>query len=163
MICVAARAARYADGACGQRFCGFTKGSNGRCKFCHTRTRGEDPPHEGWLPPAESACRFFPAWIRIIRMAERDLELCNASVVLLLTTNNQPIRRRRPRRTETPLRGENLAVRRSLSPRPKHCTCGTCNFCEENARWNRIFEEKFADPTYYSRPPVRHPSSLSQM
>lgn len=24
---------------------------------------------------------------------------------------------------------------------------------EQNARWNRIFEEKFADPSYYSNPP----------
>lgn len=34
----------------------------------------------------------------------------------------------------------------------KPCKCGgTCSTCESTARWNRIYEEKFADPTYYDR------------
>jgi hypothetical protein len=33
----------------------------------------------------------------------------------------------------------------------KRCTCGVCNSCLDNARWERIFQEKFADPHYYER------------
>src|SRR5262249_708953 len=36
----------------------------------------------------------------------------------------------------------------------QRCQCGQCPACEENARWERIFNEKFADPDYYSRPAV---------
>jgi hypothetical protein len=32
------------------------------------------------------------------------------------------------------------------------CRCGVCAGCKENERWERIFAEKFADPTYYSVP-----------
>lgn len=39
----------------------------------------------------------------------------------------------------------------SSAPRTNaRCTCGNCAVCSENARWERIFQEKFADPTYYS-------------
>ncbi len=31
------------------------------------------------------------------------------------------------------------------------CQCGRCAECRENARWERIFAEKFADPDYYTR------------
>jgi hypothetical protein len=47
-------------------------------------------------------------------------------------------------------------VRRRL-----HRECGVCKWCQDNARWDRIFTEKFADPTYYSGPVVRHRSSLA--
>lgn len=30
------------------------------------------------------------------------------------------------------------------------CTCGHCRQCLDNARWERIFVEKFADPNYYT-------------
>jgi hypothetical protein len=36
--------------------------------------------------------------------------------------------------------------------RGRRCACGTCTTCIENARWERIFREKFADPDYYTRP-----------
>ena len=38
---------------------------------------------------------------------------------------------------------------------PRHvtrrCKCGTCSVCKDNARWERIFNEKFRDPSYYDR------------
>lgn len=37
----------------------------------------------------------------------------------------------------------------------RRCRCGVCETCVENARWERIFQEKFADPTYYDTPPRR--------
>jgi hypothetical protein len=44
--------------------------------------------------------------------------------------------------------------------KPQRCQCGQCPSCEENARWEKIFNEKFADPDYYSRPAMRRRSSL---
>jgi hypothetical protein len=34
-------------------------------------------------------------------------------------------------------------------PKPR-CLCGSCSTCQD-ARWERVFQEKFADPDYYSR------------
>ena len=45
--------------------------------------------------------------------------------------------------------------------RRRRCHCGACYTCQENARWDKIFNEKFADPNYYKPQPVRHTSSLS--
>jgi hypothetical protein len=45
--------------------------------------------------------------------------------------------------------------------RSRICSCGACGQCQDNARWNRIFDEKFADPSYYGRISVRHNSSLA--
>ena len=41
--------------------------------------------------------------------------------------------------------------------------CRECGECLENARWERIFAEKFADPGYYNRPVVRTVSPLSSL
>ena len=43
----------------------------------------------------------------------------------------------------------------------RRCRCGVCKGCLDNARWERIFAEKFADPTYYSGPVIRHESPLN--
>jgi hypothetical protein len=49
-------------------------------------------------------------------------------------------------------RGGALASRQpTYSDRRRHCQCGRCRACVENARWERIFAEKFADPNYYTR------------
>jgi hypothetical protein len=48
-------------------------------------------------------------------------------------------------------------------PRSRHCSCGACARCIDNARWNRIFNEKFADPSYYGGVSVRHNSSLARV
>ena len=47
-----------------------------------------------------------------------------------------------------------------VAPARKRCECGRCAPCIENARWERIFQEKFADPNYYVKAPIRHASSL---
>jgi len=47
-------------------------------------------------------------------------------------------------------------------PRPQRiCSCGACPRCRDNARWNRIFDEKFADPSYYGQITIRYGSSLA--
>lgn len=33
--------------------------------------------------------------------------------------------------------------------RRRTCQCGSCITCLDNAKWNRIFSEKFEDPDYY--------------
>ena len=43
----------------------------------------------------------------------------------------------------------------------RRCQCGHCPPCLENARWERIFAEKFADPEYYKPRPAPSGSSLS--
>jgi len=45
--------------------------------------------------------------------------------------------------------------------RRQRCRCGGCRWCQDNARWNRIFNEQFADPAYYGSLVVRHGSTLS--
>ena len=43
----------------------------------------------------------------------------------------------------------------------RRCSCGRCTCCLDNARWERIFQEKFADQTYYTRSLVTRGSALS--
>jgi hypothetical protein len=45
--------------------------------------------------------------------------------------------------------------------RRQFCKCGACKWCVDNARWERIFNEKFSDPTYYGPLHVRRSSSLA--
>jgi hypothetical protein len=42
------------------------------------------------------------------------------------------------------------------------CKCGVCRWCLDNLRWDRIFNERFADPTYYGTLTIRHNSALSE-
>jgi hypothetical protein len=42
----------------------------------------------------------------------------------------------------------------------RNCRCGRCIRCIDEARWDRIFAEKFADPDYYRGRPVSQGSSL---
>jgi hypothetical protein len=44
------------------------------------------------------------------------------------------------------------------------CQCGQCRTCQENARWERIFQEKFANSDYYqSDIRIRYASPLSSV
>jgi hypothetical protein len=42
----------------------------------------------------------------------------------------------------------------------QRCSCGHCSVCCDNERWERIFNEKFADPDYYKERPLQQGSSL---
>jgi len=58
---------------------------------------------------------------------------------------------------ELPATGPRIkSVRRS-------CKCTVCPRCLENARWERIFKEKFEDPDYYLRRSVTLESPLSEL
>src|ERR1035437_9472012 len=50
------------------------------------------------------------------------------------------------------------ATRAASKGRRTRCKCGQCQQCLEDARWERIFVEKFADPNYYNGP-VTHTTS----
>jgi hypothetical protein len=52
---------------------------------------------------------------------------------------------------------------RTARQRQARCSCGTCERCLEDARWERIFNEKFADPSYYRRTAIRHNSALANL
>ena len=52
---------------------------------------------------------------------------------------------------------------RSRGGRKMRCRCRRCPQCLEDARWERIFAEKFADPEYYSRRLVRSSSPLDSL
>ena len=71
-------------------------------------------------------------------------------IAALLAGSPQPKRITSPARNHNGHRG--AALRR--------CKCGDCATCLENARWEKIFNEKFADPNYYKPKPVKHTSSL---
>lgn len=89
------------------------------------------------------------------------MELTDRSMLEFILKSGKPAAHRiaRPRRKklveskpsyETP-------VSKSVARR---CNCGICPTCVDNARWERIFQEKFADPNYYDVPP-RRGSSLA--
>ncbi len=48
-------------------------------------------------------------------------------------------------------------------PPKKPCACGNCRECVENARWERVFNEKFADPDYYKERPLRFASPVCDL
>jgi hypothetical protein len=57
---------------------------------------------------------------------------------------------------------QGVARRASKAPRIG-CHCGQCRQCLDNARWERIFAEKFADPNYYTHLNTRNASPLTSL
>ncbi|HLY18407.1 MAG TPA: hypothetical protein VKR61_14340 [Bryobacteraceae bacterium] len=106
-----------------------------------------------------------------------------AGIANLLMSWGSPVRRRTIEQAEAVARvstgvGRVEAVKKPTYPRhatgvvapaavhgpgsrPRVCRCGICSRCVDNARWDRIFNEKFADPSYYGQITVRHNSSLA--
>jgi hypothetical protein len=81
----------------------------------------------------------------------------NALIDLLLRTQQPEPRRLSPRRKIT----ESTPTYHAPASKngTRRCTCRVCPSCVDNARWERIFQEKFADPNYYAKP-LRRDSSL---
>lgn len=85
------------------------------------------------------------------------MELSSSETILGLM--QRPWKPHRARRHPAP-----IDLDRMVNPdRRPRCTCGICERCVENARWERIFAEKFADPNYYSSRQVRHSSPLASV
>jgi hypothetical protein len=74
----------------------------------------------------------------------------------------QPARRAAPApRRADPLPQPPLSRARRSAGR---CHCGECRTCLENARWERIFQEKFANADYYHHDiRIRYASPLSSI
>jgi hypothetical protein len=73
------------------------------------------------------------------------MELTSAETIRALmqgSGNPTPVRVRR---------GALDAAQPASKDRKMCCKCGQCQQCLEDARWERIFAEKFADPNYYTR------------
>jgi hypothetical protein len=60
-------------------------------------------------------------------------------------------------------RGRQDAARPANRSRRMVCRCGQCRQCQENARWERIFAKKFADPDYYASRLVHYTSPLTSL
>ena len=43
------------------------------------------------------------------------------------------------------------------------CNCGKCALCRDNAKWEKVFNEKFADPDYYKSASTRNGSPLNRL
>jgi hypothetical protein len=43
------------------------------------------------------------------------------------------------------------------------CGCRNCAVCQDEARWERIFQEKFADKSYYQQNQARGASPLADL
>ncbi|HEX3747667.1 MAG TPA: hypothetical protein VHW09_27215 [Bryobacteraceae bacterium] len=87
------------------------------------------------------------------------MELADIRDIELLTETYK--KKRDPR----PVMTKNAAPGRYEAPRHKsrRCECGTCGTCRDNARWERIFTEKFADPAYYGGLAIRHESPIHRI
>ena len=55
------------------------------------------------------------------------------------------------------------APRLARKDRTVRCKCGRCQQCLDNARWERIFAEKFADPDYYTGSVIHTASPLTSI
>lgn len=91
-----------------------------------------------------------------------SMELADQSqLTALLDSSAMQVRCSRPR-----VRRDAVRVLQGCEP-PAHkakkrmCRCGVCATCQDNARWERIFQSKFADPDYYVRRVIRHNSPLN--
>lgn len=98
------------------------------------------------------------------RLEPPTVELFEGSFLSLLpkATSAHPRKKRIVRAEELPPIRADEPGPASLPKRPrrKQCECGTCRACRENARWDAIFNEKFADPAYYG---IRTPGYSSPL
>ena len=90
-----------------------------------------------------------------MELASQDL----IATLMLEAARARPVRSARGAVRMDGGEGENRAAERR---RPR-CRCGQCRQCLDDARWDRIFTEKFADPDYYTRRHVRCSSPLESL
>jgi len=90
------------------------------------------------------------------------VELASQELIAKLLLNAAHARPAGSSRNGIPLAGSQFETRAAQRRKPR-CRCGQCRHCVEEARWERIFAEKFADPGYYTRLPVRYSSPLESL
>ena len=81
----------------------------------------------------------------------------------LLASSALEVRPNKPRMSRKAPRILPVCEPPARNARQRRCKCGTCAACEENQRWERIFQAKFADPDYYVRRVIRHESPLNSL
>ena len=90
------------------------------------------------------------------------MELSSPATIQLLMQDCRKPAVRRNRGEGQVDRSPCYTVRSTVRGRSR-CKCGQCSQCRDDARWDRIFAEKFEDPEYYSRPVVRIASPLTSL
>ena len=84
-------------------------------------------------------------------------------IAALLASSATQVRREKPRMSRRSPGGLPPCEPPAHHVRQRRCRCGECAVCQENERWERIFQSKFADPDYYVRRVVRHDSPLNSL
>lgn len=99
-------------------------------------------------PPVRGAKRFEQ---------ERKMELADPRIIEEMLAAHARISRVRAVHKK-----HSFDANASMAPGSKvrRCHCGICPRCREEARWDRIFNERFADPDYYKQRPTRFGSSM---
>ena len=90
-----------------------------------------------------------------MELASQDL----IATLLLDAVRTRPVR---SQRGGAQMDGSRPGGKAAERRRPR-CHCGQCRQCIDDARWERIFVEKFADPEYYTRRHVRCTSPLDSL
>jgi hypothetical protein len=92
---------------------------------------------------------------------ELHLEFADARLIRQLIESKNPAKSHIPEPRMTRKRPNESPSYAAPVSKSRRCHCGLCVTCQENARWERIFREKFADPSYYSGVTLRHSSPLN--
>jgi hypothetical protein len=91
-------------------------------------------------------------------MTEESMELADPRLIEeLLATHARISGARQARKKRSAPLAAGMSAR---CPKVKRCHCGSCPRCMEEARWERIFNERFADPDYYKQRSTHFGSSL---
>jgi len=85
------------------------------------------------------------------------INLLRAAVAIERGYRPRQHRRRAPKPVTAPVK----PAQRPQSRRAGKCNCGHCRLCVENARWDRVYYEKFADLDYYNGVRVWNQSPLA--
>ena len=76
------------------------------------------------------------------------MELTDPRVIAQLSNAFQATQTKRPPRPRM-TQGAAFSGYQASMHKSRRCKCGKCAVCLENTRWDRIYNEKFADPNYY--------------
>jgi hypothetical protein len=100
-----------------------------------------------------------------MRTMENNKVICDRAIALeslrAATTKEHGPRSRQG--AQQPMAGQSSAPGRirSNGRQRRRCRCGLCQTCIDNARWERVFNEKFADVEYYGGLRLVHRSPLA--
>lgn len=92
------------------------------------------------------------------------MELCDIATIRAFLEVNRPGRRKRSSARLPVIRPNTPAVYcapAAKSNGKRNCRCGQCGDCLENARWERVYQAKFADPDYYGGLRMRNMSPIN--